>query len=43
MTKKDVEELIDMVDSGKYYLYEIAEWFGISYSYVMKIYERYKK
>lgn len=31
-----VKELFLMYDSGKYYLYEIAEWFGISQTCVRR-------
>lgn len=31
-----IKEFFEMYDSGKYYIYEIAEWFGISTSCVHK-------
>ena len=33
----EVKEFFEMYDSGKYYLKEIIEWFGISYSDARKI------
>lgn len=30
MTEEDLIEFKEMLQSGKYYLYEVKEWFGIS-------------
>ena len=33
----EIEEFFEMYDSGKYFLKEIIEWFGISYYYAKKV------
>ena len=35
LTDEDIEELIFMYKTGKFYIREIAEWFGISSSGVL--------
>lgn len=37
LSTKETKELIDMYKSGKYYIKEICEYFGIGYAYFNSI------